>query len=85
MSSVDLKELPYSCLLLLLLKGTYFKESLRALGDLGGYGYGTTYSVHIPWDYWWRVWGVSYGTAYSVGIPWDYWWRIWCLRLTLCP
>ena len=35
MSSVDLKEVPYSSLLLLQLKGTCFKESLSVLGNLG--------------------------------------------------
>ena len=35
MSSVDLKELPINCLLLLQLKGTCFKESLSVLGNLG--------------------------------------------------
>ena len=30
--------------------------SLRVLGDIGGYG--TSYSVHIPRNYWRRVWGL---------------------------
>jgi len=56
MSSVDLKEAPFICLLLLQPKELTFKESLRVLGDLGvmvmviviDLVIGTTYLVHIP-------------------------------------